>query len=104
VAPAPSKPPQVIRSDNQKNAVLGVKVFLDLHKSFRASFEPQFMAFVEFVGAALKGFPEPFAAAFEGPGAAPPSDWSPSTRSFKVLAELPLTSEWLVCRSVGGGW
>lgn len=41
---------QVIRSDNQKNAVLGVKVFLDLHKSFRNSFEPQFMAFVEFVG------------------------------------------------------
>jgi len=40
----------VIRADNQKNAVMGVKVFLDLHKSFRASFEPQFMAFVEFVG------------------------------------------------------
>jgi hypothetical protein len=39
-----------VRSDNQKNAVLGVKVFLDLHKSFRASFEAQYMAFVDFVG------------------------------------------------------
>lgn len=41
--------PQVIRGDNQKNAVLAVKVFYDLHKSFRNVFEPQFMAFVEFV-------------------------------------------------------
>jgi hypothetical protein len=41
----------------------------------------------------LRDFPEAFKAAFEGDAPAPPSDVSPSTRSFKVLAELPLTSE-----------
>jgi hypothetical protein len=41
----------------------------------------------------LRDFPEAFKAAFEGDAPAPPSDVSPSARSFKVLAELPLTSE-----------
>ncbi|KIZ04105.1 transformation/transcription domain-associated protein [Monoraphidium neglectum] len=115
----------IVRSDNQKNAVLGVKVFLDLHKSFRASFEAQYMAFVDFVGqgrpgaaagttggveaqpllllvaggggleqdeaGALRSFPESFQLAFDGAAPSPPHDFTPAVRSFRVLAELPLT-------------
>lgn len=89
-SPNPS-PSQVIRADNQRNAALAVKAFLDLHKSFRNAFEPQFNAFVEFASQALKDFPASLAAAFDGPDASPPGDAAPAARSFKVLAELPLT-------------
>lgn len=48
---------RVILEDNEDNAVYSVKLYLELHRSFRQLFEPQVQPFLEFVSKLYTNFP-----------------------------------------------
>jgi phosphatidylinositol kinase/protein kinase (PI-3 family) len=84
---------QVLREDNEENAVTAIHIIFDLHKTFRPTLEPAVQPFLDFVRQLYASFGDTVARAFPVPPATrqePLGYIRPSTHSFKVITECPL--------------
>eukprot|EP00882_Tetradesmus_deserticola_P008294 GHRQ01008744.1.p1 GENE.GHRQ01008744.1~~GHRQ01008744.1.p1 ORF type:complete len:305 (+),score=150.46 GHRQ01008744.1:160-1074(+) len=85
---------ELLRSDSQANGVLAMRVLLDLNKNLvrsqAAGFEGQFNECVAFIEKVYAEFPATYSEAFSSSPPRLPSDFSPTYRSLKMVAECPL--------------
>eukprot|EP00882_Tetradesmus_deserticola_P031002 GHRQ01035036.1.p1 GENE.GHRQ01035036.1~~GHRQ01035036.1.p1 ORF type:complete len:256 (+),score=123.77 GHRQ01035036.1:160-927(+) len=103
---------ELLRSDSQANGVLAMRVLLDLNKNLvrsqAAGFEGQFNECVAFIEKVYAEFPATYSEAFSSSPPRLPSDFSPTYRSLKMVAECPLPCEQCgrlisIISSSGGG-
>lgn len=96
----------VTQNDNEENAVLGIKMMMNLHKSFRKDGQLVYAAqpFLDFVNKLYGNFPETVREIFEQNGKSTmrskcnefvidkkkEKTYFPARKSFKVLTECPL--------------
>lgn len=95
---------QLLRHDNEENAIVANKIVLDMFRSHRVVLEAPMQVFMdtilemfkeipELVRDTIESLPEPS----QSPGSSPPKGGetvqplAPSMRSFRVLADVPFT-------------
>ena len=89
----------LLENDDEDNAVIALRIILDLHKQYRRQpgvpgiLEPEVQPFLDFVGKVYKNFQRTLEEAFAAPATAAnpaPQKVRRSTESFKVVTECPL--------------
>lgn len=80
----------VVREDNEENAVVGIKVIIDLHRHLKSELEAEVAPFLQLVGDLYKNFKKSVALAFEGEARASKVEGGPAAgKSSENLLEAP---------------
>lgn len=94
----------VIRTDNEENAVLAIKITVDMYRTHKDSLASQAEAFINTVNDLYKNMDDLVQTTFEAnieshaAGASPPKPGdvshalSPGMRSFRVMSECPIAT------------
>lgn len=81
---------EVLRTDNEVNAVNAIHIIFDLHKNFRTTLESDVQPFMDFVRQLYATFGEAIASAFPHQPDMEKPLLTSAVRSFKVLIECPV--------------
>lgn len=80
----------VVREDNEENAVVGIKVIIDLHRHLKSELEGEVAPFLQLVGDLYKNFKKSVALAFEVEAVTSKTEAGPGAgRSSENLLEPP---------------